>query len=546
RAEEPTAPTDDVPAWLRAEEPTAPTDDVPAWLRAEESTAPTDDVPAWLRAEEPTAPTSDVPAWLRAEEPTAPTSDVPAWLRAEEPTAPTSDVPAWLRAEESTAPTDDVPAWLQESAASTADTPDWLIGVKQTEDLPWLQAEPSGLSVTAEPSTTTSSSSDEFFSGAELPPWLRASTEHIVEPVATPSLSWLQRLSSREAELEEEASAPEVVVVKPPLPMPALRTPDQVAATALLERLIQSPLPQAVSVAQPTVVRRRLPKLEHWLAWVLLVAVLVSLLIPSLPNPLMGQVQPSPAAIALSERLTALGSDDVVLVAYEWGAQRVAELRPLEQALFEQLMVDRTKLIIVSTDLQGALLAFDQIGPLRAAGYNNENGVTFGGRDYVLLGYRPGGELALRSIAGDLRAQLRRDYTGQDATAGLLATRPDGSPRVETLADLAMIVVMADQVQDVQAWMEQIHSAAPRVPIAFLLPQEVYPQVLPYLRLPNVYAVAGQRGAVELRAASGTDGVVATMVANQTWATIMFVIVMMVGGVIVIIERLRRPARGSA
>lgn len=94
--------------------------------------------------------------------------------------------------------------------------------------------------------------------------------------------------------------------------------------------------------------------------------------------------------------------------------------------------------------------------------------------------------------------------------------------------------------------MEQIHSAAPEVPIAFLLPQEVYPQVLPYLRLPNVYAVAGQRGASDLLAAGVADEAATTMLAVQTWATIAFVVVLALGGLVVVIGRLRPAARGKA
>ncbi|MEF3275404.1 MAG: hypothetical protein K6356_13605, partial [Chloroflexus sp.] len=456
-----------------------------------------------------------------------------------------SDVPAWLREAESASSA--VPAWLQESSAGAVDSPDWLSANINTAVMPWLQTEADNQLPTPEPPPTTSSTSDEFLSGAELPPWLRVSPERTVAGLAAaPSLSWLQRLRSREAEHEEAVvAAPDVVVVKPPLPAPAPRTTEQAAAIALLERLIQSPLPVPVPATEPTIARRRFPALDQWLAWVLLIAVLIGVLSPSLIAPLVNQPQPSPAAVALSERIAALSSEDVVLVAYEWGAQRVAELRPLEQALIEQLIVDRTRMIIVSTDLQGAVLALDLIGPLRAAGYNNENGVIFGGRDYVMLGYRPGGELALRSLAIDLRAQLRQDYTGQDATAGLLATRPDGSPRIRTLADLALIVVMADQVQDVQAWMEQIHSAAPEVPIAFLLPQEVYPQVLPYVRLPNVYAVAGQRGASDLRAAGNANEVATVMLSYQTWATIVFVMIIAFGSIVALVIRLRLAVRGK-
>ena len=551
-------PTSDVPDWLR-EETGAPSatsaTDVPAWLReAEPATAeapdwlqaaepPASDVPDWLR-EETGAPSAtsatDVPAWLREAEPA--TTEAPGWLQAAEPSA--ADVPAWLQAAEP--PATDVPAWLQEPSSGTIDTPDWLVTNAPAAAIPWLEAGSAQSSPVTEPPPTTSSTSDEFLSGADLPPWLRASSERVAEPAVTPSLSWLQRLGSREADEGEAVSAgAEVTVVKPPLPAPARRTSDQIAAVTLLEHLLQSPLPVTMPTEQPAVARRRLPVLEQWLALVLLLAILIGLLLPGLTGTLTNQVQPSPAAVALHDQLASLGSEDVVLIAYEWSAQRVAELRPLESALLAELTDERTKLIIVSTDLQGTLLSFDLIGPLRAAGYNNENGVTFGGRDYVLLGYRPGGELALRSLALDLRAELRRDYTGQDATAGLLATRPDGTPRIETLNDLAMIVVLADQVQDVQAWMEQIHSAAPTVPIAFLLPQEVYPQVLPYLRLPYVYAVAGQRGAIDLLAAGNADEKATYAYSYQTWATLVFIGVLVLGMLIVGIGRLFHLVRGK-
>jgi hypothetical protein len=548
RAAEP--PTSDVPAWLQEQQAEAPATDVPAWLQ--EAEAPATDVPAWLQQAE--APATDVPAWLQQAE--APATDVPAWLQQAE--APATDVPAWLRAaepqtsdvpdwlQEAEPPTSDVPAWLQEPSSSTVDTPDWLVTDAATEAVPWLEAASAQSGSVTEPPPTTSSTSDEFLSGADLPPWLRASSERVAEPAVTPSLSWLQRLGSREADEGEAVLAgAEVTVVKPPLPAPARRTSDQIAAVTLLEHLLQSPLPVTMPTEQPAVARRRLPVLEQWLALVLLLAILIGLLLPGLTGTLTNQVQPSPAAVALHDQLASLGSEDVVLIAYEWSAQRVAELRPLESALLAELTDERTKLIIVSTDLQGTLLSFDLIGPLRAAGYNNENGVTFGGRDYVLLGYRPGGELALRSLALDLRAELRRDYTGQDATAGLLATRPDGTPRIETLNDLAMIVVLADQVQDVQAWMEQIHSAAPTVPIAFLLPQEVYPQVLPYLRLPYVYAVAGQRGAIDLLAAGNADEKATYAYSYQTWATLVFIGVLVLGMLIVGIGRLFHLVRGK-
>lgn len=208
----------------------------------------------------------------------------------------------------------------------------------------------------------------------------------------------------------------------------------------------------------------------------------------------------------------------------------------------QRLAADKVKMILVSTDLQGALLSFDQIETLRAAGYNNENGQTFGGRDYVLLGYRPGGELALRSIARDLRGELRSDFNGQDATQGLLASNLQG------IQDVAMILVMADQPQDVQSWMEQVRPAAGDVPIAFLLPQEAQPLVQPYLALDGVYHLAGLPGALAFAAGSpAADQAAVSRSAGQlSLATVVFVALLLVGALATALTRARRRRGGAA
>ena len=540
------------PAWLReaaeAEAPT-PSEELPAWLQeAAEAEAPAEgkEVPAWLQeaagAEAP-AEGKEVPAWLRdAPAEPAPGPEVPAWLReaagAEAP-ASGEELPAWLQeAPEAPPPEREVPAWLQEAPEARApeaeappvaggDLPPWLLAAESADqapaaagsvgtDLPaWLRdapAEPAPAPIAPSPESSgrverapEEGDSAGFLRGAELPGWLRVPEPELpADPVAGQQLDWLRRLSGIEAEESDVAAPVAAVVARPPRPM-YQPTAEQLGAMRLLQQLAATPYPTPAPAPAPIERARRRIDLHRVLYALLALALLIALLAPQITAPLRPAAPVTGNAAALGALLDGLDADDVVLMAYEWAAQRSGELRPLEEAVTRRLMANRTKLILVSTDLQGTLLSFDVIEPLRAAGYNNENGVSFGGRDYVLLGYRPGGELAVRGLAQDLRGALGSDFDGQDASQGLVANYPDGTPRISGIEDLALIVVLADQPQDVQVWMEQAHrQVRDQVPIAFLLPQDAQPLAQPYLRLPNVYAIAGQQGALALLASDPT------------------------------------------
>ncbi len=210
----------------------------------------------------------------------------------------------------------------------------------------------------------------------------------------------------------------------------------------------------------------------------------------------------APGAEDLFAQIDRLSENDTVLVGYEWDARRSGELRPLEQAVLGHLIQHKVKLVLVSTDAQGTLLLFDLRDELGAAGYKPS------GEDYILLGYKPGAELALRSLAQDVRGALRSDFQGNDAMLSGLATNAGGQPRLNSLADFAMVVVLADEPVDVQGWMEQVHPSAKKadgsfVPFGFLLPAETAPIVQPYLRQSSIYHLSGKQGALSYQRLRG-------------------------------------------
>jgi hypothetical protein len=397
-----------------------------------------------------------------------------------------------------------------------------------------------GRSHTTEPAAPRGSS--DLLSGMDLPEWLRVEPEPKPEPppLSGRDLDWLTRLGS----IAEDETITGVTVTTPKLPPPPApkRTEEQVAALNLLSRLAAEPIPAAtpLPLPEPTGALQRIG-LERMLSMVLLILVIVAILVPGL-FPALETPPAIPGASEIYRQIAALGANDVVLIGYEWDARRVGELRPLEQAVIGQLIAQNVKLILVSTDPQGTLLQFDLLDTLRQAGYRQQ------GEGYLLLGYKPGGEMALRMVGRDFQTVLRSDYRGDDATGSVLITGVDTGRPIERLNDLSLIIVLADDTPDVQGWMEQVYPQAQTgdrpVSLVFLLPEEAAPMVQPYMRQPGVTALAGRRGALAYAAlgqnAGSFDPMIARSIAQQRLATLLFALVLLFGLAGVGVAALRR------
>lgn len=583
----PTEDGDDAPSWLdqtganmpqAAAESTGqaaiyevPSEDIPVWLRGSTEPSIPETTPAWLDESANVSPRFDEaarsPDWLGAAEPSTtppvglpPIDATPDWLReaAIEPLTPSDEsLPTWLRndtstpiqpAATSTASSDpDLPPWLRDESGArlpTADAPGeqnlppWLknsaIGAASSEALaaaPELSPEPQPAlpldNWFDQPSASDTTdhaesveSDNEFLGGADLPAWLRPKEKKIAVGDAAEgrALDWLTRLGSP----EEEDVAPIVAAVRLAPPQRPARSAEQLRAVALLEQLAARPMAQPV-LADVAETRTRRFGNERVLYLLLLAALLVGIIVPSLVAPL--QVPPIvPGAQTLRDQIGALGESDVVLIGYDWDARRVAELRPLEDAVIGQLIQQKVKLVLMSTDPQGSLLLYDLRDKLRANGYAQY------GDDYILLGYQPGGELALRAMAQNFGQFLNADFNGTDVSTGGLATGASTGTNqpLDSLNDFSMIMVLADDQVDVQSWMEQVQRTARDVPFSVLLTAEAAPSAAPYLRQTNVFSLSGTDGALAYQALRGVDTTtVANSAAQLRLGTIAFVVLLL-------------------
>jgi hypothetical protein len=511
-------PAEDVPSWLGESAPEVPgarpPEDLPDWLRdTAAQAAPAEQRPAWpvesAPAPAPEAPPDALPPWLRDEsgEP-LPTAVAPG----------DTNLPAWLRGSDAGEPAQAAPPAAPNGSAAPPAAP---------VNLDWFGDE----HAPAAPQTPS-----ELLGGADLPAWLRRETEkpRDTNPTDARALDWLSRLGGYDDDVPAVAveAAPRLT-----LPVTPPRSAAQLEALALLRRMAAEPIPTAAPAAEP-IPANPLKRLgfERGVSLLLLILVAVGLIVPGLSESLAGPAS-APGAAELFEQAGALTENDIVLIGYEWDAQRISELRPLEQAVLDELIARKVGVVLVSTDPQGTMLQFDLSDKLRANDYQ------VGGTDYVLLGYRPGGEIGLRQLAQDLRGALSNDFFGRDATVGELVRASD--PPLNSVNDFAMVLVFADEPSDVQAWMEQVRPATSK-PMAFLVPASVEPFAQPYFRTANTYHLGGIQGALAYQQLTGGSmGASASRQAGQLRLATLIFAALLAGGVVIGVAREAAARRRS-
>ncbi|MBC8160960.1 MAG: hypothetical protein H7Z42_07050 [Roseiflexaceae bacterium] len=496
--------TEQPPPWLGAAEPAAaapsapvPDTNTPDWLRETEapSSATDESLPTWLRSA-----AVDQPAELASAPPVpAADPDLPPWLRDEQGTPlPTADkpgeqaLPPWLKGSGTTQTNAQPATPLPQEPALESPTTGWFDQAITSD--------------TTEQAIETPENKSEFLDGADLPAWLRPKEK---KPTASDAegraLDWLTRLGSP----EDEESIPLAATARLVRPTSPGRSAEQMQAIALLTSLAADPGAQTAKTVAPATRTRRFG-VEQVLYLLLLATLLIGIGLPALITPL--QVPPSvPVAQPLYTSISALGEDDVVLIGYDWDARRVAELQPLEDAVVDQLIEQGVKLVLVSTDPQGSLLLYNLRERLNTAGYAPS------GTDYIILGYQPGGEFALRSMAQNFGQLLNADFQGTDVrTSDLARGISTGTNQpLDSLDDFSMIMLLADDQVDVQGWMEQVQRTVPALPFSILLTAEAAPAAAPYLRTNNVLGLSGTDGALAYQALRGDDAGTVAIASGQ-------------------------------
>jgi hypothetical protein len=200
----------------------------------------------------------------------------------------------------------------------------------------------------------------------------------------------------------------------------------------------------------------------------------------------------APDSLEFYNAVEAAPADKPVLVVYDWDASLSAEMSTLAGAVTNHLMSRRLHFVTLSTVPQGP--GFAQQITADAAGDTKANYGYEYGRDYLVLGYVPGGEATLGSLANDFTTLLPLDYVKSQKLQNFDLMR---GGNLKALQDFSLIIDLTSDEAALRNWIEQV-STRTKIPMVAAVPQGLEPMARPFRGIagPGLKAVlSGQAGA---------------------------------------------------
>ncbi len=471
---------------------------LPDWLAgdqtpAEETSADqATSLPDWLAPEAEAEAESTPP--LAADE-----TALPDWLAGDQtPAEETSadqatSLPDWL-APEAEAEAESAPpgqASLQPFLADVdlpedllQETPDWLALLSPDEDATEEAPEKIAGAEEAGPS--------DALTAGELPSWLEA-----MRPVAAASVGGAEEDEAVETEgplagLRGVIAPPEPTLVKPgrvaTIGGKLFLTDQQEAQAKTLQALLAEEFAPREPEKPPTVSRQR--ALRWFIGVVLLAVAFLPLILPPLQAPPPNRILP--AARAALQAVDAVPQGAPVLVGVDYSPAFAAEMETTAAPLLRDLLAKGARLTVVSTQ---------PTGPALATRFFQQGLSAQEGRQYLNLGYLPGGTAGLFAFAQNPRLVFTH-------AAG--HTRLWETPFLQTvhrMSDFAMVVVITEDADTARAWIEQVRPAlGDHTPLIALISAQAEPMIEPYYETAShqvAGVVTGMAGSLAYSAARG-------------------------------------------
>jgi hypothetical protein len=522
------AESGEMPDWLKSQMPASAQEEMPS-IFAE--TGPEPEEADWSKAETPAAPEAGVPDWLtEASTPAAGTFAGPAEQApepsAEESTAdwfsklgitseekPAAAIPAFVMSDDDLAPfvSGDEMAAEETVPGELESLPDWLSQIPAEQEAPPPESPPAR----AAPPSELESEPDVELAPAQLPSWLQAMRPVEAAAPATPiptaeegpvSIETAGPLAGLRGILPAEAEIARIS--KPPVYSIKLQVSEaHQARVSLLEELIAAegkpkPVAPYVAIAPQTILRLAI-------TLILVLAVFGALWIgegyASLPDP-----QSVPQELEdLRGQIEALSTNATVLVSFDYEPGYSGEMESAAGAVISHLVEKRVPLWLVSTNPLGPGLA-ERLVKQQVDELNSQllpNTTPYTTSLFTNLGYIPGGIAGLRAFAETPAKILPHSISQQEVWTSAPLTSST------TLAGFTLALVITDNPDTAQAWVEQAEPILKPSPLLLILSAQAEPLIRSYYDSGQVQGmVTGLAGGAAYENKRGRSGP-----ATQSW-----------------------------
>ncbi len=261
--------------------------------------------------------------------------------------------------------------------------------------------------------------------------------------------------------------------------------------------------------------------------WIFIIIALVVLL--PLFFPIGLPIRPTDSTQTAYDAMDDLEHGSNVLVSFEYGPSTKPEIHPMTYAVLRHLFKNKHKVYITCLWPDGQFMAEEAIEEIAEQEFN----LTYG-KDYVLLGFRPGNEAVVKGIVSNIRKLYSTDARG---------TLTDKIPMMEginKLADFDFIFTASAGYPGTVEWVQ--YGADPTgVPMSTGVTSIQVNEVMPYVQSGQVKGIlAGMPGAAEYEKLVGIPGIGTSGMDAQSVAHVVIVLFIIFGNVAFFIERQRQ------
>ena len=261
--------------------------------------------------------------------------------------------------------------------------------------------------------------------------------------------------------------------------------------------------------------------------WIFIIIALVVLL--PLFFPIGLPIRPTDSTQTAYDAMDDLEHGSNVLVSFEYGPSTKPEIHPMTYAVLRHLFKNGHKVYITCLWPDGQFMAEEAIEEIA----EQELNLTYG-KDYVLLGFRPGNEAVVKGIVSNIRKLYSTDARG---------TLTDKIPMMEginQLVDFDFIFTASAGYPGTVEWVQ--YGADPTgVPMSTGVTSIQVNEVMPYVQSGQVKGIlAGMPGAAEYEKLVGVPGIGTSGMDAQSIAHLVIVLFIIFGNVTFFIERQRQ------
>jgi len=218
---------------------------------------------------------------------------------------------------------------------------------------------------------------------------------------------------------------------------------------------------------------------------IIYLVVAIGALIPII-RPIGLPVVPTVPVTGLFDKLESLEAGDAVIISYDYGPSSEPELNPMSSAILRHCFQKDIKVLIMAVfPLGGVNMAIREVERIAEEYPDLEYGV-----DYVNLGYKDGGQAAMKALAVSIRDVFPADVDGNDTSTMPILMEVRNYDDVEVVISLATGII--------GEWWADLVNAQFGVPVAVGCTAVSAPKYYAFLRSGQMIAVlGGLKGASE-------------------------------------------------